>query len=575
MLPAIIWWLSQADPNGKTIVSIVCRDVIEYCDLGGPWEIGEISSLPDRGEVEHFPTIPDGVRRSLARWFRHKAVWATTLTEVDNYIAAAKQILPPTDVTAWEPLFTALRQRFTIADKAPNNADLITRLQSWKSTTHDALGKKINTPKVPAKRSDTDALVALLDDKRPTRWVTDYALPRPLGDVALEALGELWGFDWRWLVVDNPAVAALLPPPYTISFNQDDAEEFDDGDESLWRQTAWTAERRAVIMPAIKAWWNNRTPANLSPLSGVFRTLPLSLWRNLTYQLSVKEFTQPELGDIFAERLKTIAPLELDIQRERNLIPVIMQIMLRHPQHTGIKTIIDSWPPSPWMDVIAPLQSELANDPATFERWLNNQLFIPPHYTVPSDDLVNPWNYLGITVHRPSTQRLATLRKILNGDKNDPRFAWLVSQIGQFCWFDNSDLLPNKWQAVVSNIAQGIPCALAQDGLNDQRIISPALREIIINGIGGNNGNSLAKQLPLNARICDWTATQLLEDGGVLDGNRGNIISQKEFLTLNQTKRDGVITELEEKLKPIAEEKIKQAKLIADPILKPDDVTDF
>jgi hypothetical protein len=565
VLPALIWWLSGVDSAGSCVVAAVFNEAVLRHDVADTWGIGRSGN--DRGNIETVSTIPDGVRRSAARWFRHQAVWAQNSAEVEKYITAAQHILPTTDLPTWEPILSALRARITIPPTAAPDADLIARLQSWKSTAKDAKGKWIRDSKVPAKRSDTDALVALLDDNRPTRWVSDYALPRPLGDVALEALSELWHCDWRWLVVNDPAVAAILPP-------RKEKNKIDRGDEWLWASTAWTAERRAIIMPAIKTWWKNRSPPTLSPLHAIFRTLPFPNWQDVLRYLPAKDSGQTELGDIFAERLRAITPPDINNWMDLNIISDIMHIAVRQPQHAGIKAVLNSWTPTPWLEAVAALQAEFSGDSATFDRWMQNGLEQQPAIAR-DDNPTTPWKLVGIWVHRPTPQRLAALRKIIHDDINDPRFPWMASQLGKYLWLGNWTIFPGLWKDVTRQAAQGIPCALAQDGLNDQRVITPTLRQALLNWIDGYEEHQIAKQLPHNARICDWTATILLNDGGVLDGKRGNMISQEDFLRLNQTKRDDVIAELKEKLKPIAEEKMKQAKLIADPLLKPDDVKDF
>ena len=100
------------------------------------------------------------------------------------------------------------------------------------------------------------------------------------------------------------------------------------------------------------------------------------------------------------------------------------------------------------------------------------------------------------------------------------------------------------------------------DGLKDQRVLKPTVRRAFINSLHNYDDNQMAKRMPADTRICDWTAVQMLSQSSVLGGDGKHIADEATFLTLDRAKRDAVITALVEKLTPKLEENLEAAKLI-------------
>ncbi len=559
VLPALSWWLSGQDPDGRALVGAVYLEAVERRDLAVPWTIPDHRQAKERGALLVAPSIPDGVRRSLARWFRQRMVWAVDAAAAEQAAAAARALLPAGERTLWEPLLARMRARLELPASPAAGAELVARLQSWKDTSQTDTGQWMEGREVPATRTDTPALVALLADDRPTRWVSNHALPRPVGDAALLALGEIWGVDWRWLVVDEPAVAAVLTPSL-------DAQRATFGDEWLWSQTAWTDERRRVIVAALQAWWRDHGAAGESPSVAVLRVLPLSMWEETLPLLSDAEVSQPHFGDIVADRLRALPVTDHQKPENPEVVAGLLSAVVLQPKHAGISALLASWPTRPWIVALVEERAEFAGDAAQFDRWMQDAM---EHHHPPEADYfralyATPWGALGLWVHRPTATRLASLRQVLARDPKDPVMRWMLVEVGSGDWMLSRLAQRGEHELADGKKARAIPCALALAGLADRRPLARATRVSLESGAGShwNVMGDLAKNLPADARVCDWVAVRMLLNGSVLDREPSELGTPQEYVAAPIGDRDGVIKGLVERLTPLAEETAVAAGLL-------------
>jgi hypothetical protein len=543
VLPALAWWQSGEDKDGHSLIAAVMREAVRRHDVADAWNIIPGRGGEERGALVALPPIPDGVRRSLARWFREQLVWPHDAAAATHAVTAITALLAPGDQSAWEPIIALLRARLDLPASAPTGADLAARLQSWKDSVADQHGHWPDPAPVPAIRADTAALMALLDDARPTRRVEAFALPHTLGDMALEALCELWHVDWRWLVVDDPLVAAILPPSDHLA--EPDLRT-DLGDEWVWSQTAWTPERRAAITAALARWWKAHGTAGESPTISAFRTLPFAMWAETLDSLPATEMADVRLGDVLAARLQTIAPLDPDGRMQHDAILGLLAAAIRFPAHPGLTAALAAWPAAPWLAGVAAIRSEYAGDAASFDRWLSAGFAhsLPPRH-IDFDHLdATPWGCIGLWAHHPTAHRLESLRTMLKGSVDDPRMIYVLLHVGSTLWSWSLDLRHDGHSDFRSRRAQAIPCALALDCLRDQRLLGAATRAQLVQWSETQDLADLARKVPADARVCDWVAARLLSEDTVLPTNPHDANDALTFLAAPLAKRDASIVHL-------------------------------
>jgi hypothetical protein len=564
VLPALAWWLSGVDAQGKGVVAAVLREAALRRDLYDIWSIGVGRGGSERGPVATVSTIGDGVRRSLARWFRAQLVWDADGAKADRTVAAIWKVLPAADAQDWRPLVERLRARLDLPMHASPKAGLDVRLQSWLDANADAHGHWRDEAEVPATRAATAELVALLSDDRATRWVDRfYALPHPLGDAALEALGRIWGVDWRWIVASDPTVAALLPPP-----TRDQPPVFPGmGDEWLWVQSAWTPERRAAVVTALQAWWRNHGAAGASPLAAIFQGLPVNQWAEVLTQLAPAD-TGDQLGDAIAQRLRALPPPDPEQAMGMYTVQAILVAGMRFPTHAGISAALAAWPPSPWLTGVAAIRAECAGDSAAFDRWIQAGLARGgPPKDQPGEEsgalMATVWGAIGLWAHDPSAERLAALRQLLARDPSDATMTWLLLQVGSSDWLNGLDAHRRIGSDTAGAIAQAIPCALAVDGLKDRRPLDEKARARLRSRMLWVEIARVLDKLPNDARVCDWVAARLMIWGSVLGkAAHGDALT---FLASPLAQRDVVIAGLVDQLKPQAEDDEVAAGLLPKP----------
>lgn len=168
-------------------------------------------------------------------------------------------------------------------------------------------------------KDDAGALVRLLDDGRPSRWV-DQGVARTLGDCALGALQELVGEDPREL-------AGLKTAP------------------------RWDAAERKACADAIAAWWTGHGASVAGVLDGAVAELPLERALNLVQQrngapqrrlaatLGRRLAARPPAAAELEGRLTTLARVAL----EQSEVPELRQGIGRLPATPGTAVFLAAW----------------------------------------------------------------------------------------------------------------------------------------------------------------------------------------------------------------------------------------
>jgi len=192
------------------------------------WRTSQKSLVPEAPAV--------ALRRAMHRWCRNQLMQDKPLITPRVAAAVCRATLDPGDPQRNGPRTDALLAATALPAHPPEGADLPTRLASWGAPADPSLivrgsneGAGIrNEFRVPEEaytpeRKDLDALIALLGDGRPSRFI-DFSGARSIGDNAFRAVAGLISADPRALA-DHPM------------------------------NTPWTAEERTKAAAAVQAWW--------------------------------------------------------------------------------------------------------------------------------------------------------------------------------------------------------------------------------------------------------------------------------------------------------------------------------
>jgi hypothetical protein len=147
--------------------------------------------------------------------------------------------------------------------------------------------------------------------------------------------------------------------------------------------------------------------------------------------------------------------------------------------------------------------------------------------------------------------------------------------LGLYGWLGNWSLLPGGHKELTRAAAQAVPCALALDGLKDQRALKPSVRRALIHSVNSYYRNQIAKRLPADARICDWVAVQTIGEDGVLSDNNQGLIEVEAFLTAPRAQRDAAIATIIERLTLRCEERLQAAGMVPTPAPVPTGADNF
>jgi hypothetical protein len=303
--------------------SLVAR-LSAYCAMPLGWEtravpLRLIGSFDSRGWMNphaadpkddpakrpRMPTRAVAIRLTMARTLINLAVsryHSDFYQPIDRarVLAAAEKLSG--GVPGFHDRIMLLQATIAVPAKAPERADLATQLVSWDPERTGAFAP--SAAPIPG-TDDPGALVALLADLRPTRWV-DRTWPRTLGDNALRALCYLIGCDPRLAVGRDPAAP-------------------------------WTSEERSATASALAAWWK--------PLAGkTVHDIKLELI-GLQNPFQVCALLQaakqaPDQGMAVLDRLASVwskPPKNLEAQDLQTILDAA-------GNHVGLRAAVMAWP---------------------------------------------------------------------------------------------------------------------------------------------------------------------------------------------------------------------------------------
>jgi hypothetical protein len=178
------------------------------------------------------------LRRAMHRWCRNELMHDVRLLSPRVAAAVCLATLDPGDPQRHAPRIAALSAAAGIPAEPGPSADLAGKLASWSlpgrprmvvSSTNDGAGMTTSfvepKPAYKPERKDLDALMALLSDDRPSRFI-DFSGARSIGDNAFRAVAEILDADPR----------ALAKHPVTAP---------------------WTPAERKKAATAVQAWWKD------------------------------------------------------------------------------------------------------------------------------------------------------------------------------------------------------------------------------------------------------------------------------------------------------------------------------
>lgn len=559
---ALAWWRGGADPSCRAVLAAAVQAEVEDIDRGCPLVLDRMGhETQDRDEVV-IPAPELAVRRICARWFADRLRLATGAEEIRRWGDAAERILASEDRVSWGIHLGRLRAAKALAE-GPAGPALSARLAAWRGTGRDQLDGQWEgaAPPPPATLADLDALVALLGDTGPSRW-WDGRVPRTLGDNALRCLAALTGVDWRWLVVDEPAVAARFASPLGAQV------------EPPWHVQRWTDAHRAACAAAIVGWWTaHRAAGAAGAVAATLRRMPAESWEDIFEQVPQTLLTDA-VGDAIAAALQPPAGQAL---------PAIGAIRgaLLMPKHAGITAALATWPLGQALARLTAMRGQLAGTGAYDAAILDllHGRFVPPQESFHGwrpERMLDPDCNLGLWMHQPTPARLQALAETLQRPLDQPGTLWLLAQVG----ISHHDVL-GTWPFAERCFAgrpgrRAIPARLVELALADVRALTPAASTRLAELEGAGGGPTTWRNVA-QPRVCDWAALQLM------DGYRhlgleflpDGVDRPDTFRSADPAVRDRAIAALRRALAPVVADLLVEAGLAPAPPAKPAGGVDF
>ena len=499
----IAWWLSGLDPDGRTIIASAAAAEVGDADRPGRMPIAVMGHTQSgEGPTVAMPDPTTAVRRTCSRWFRERARLAADDAEAERWASAARSILTEADRSEIGVTVDALVAVRRITVPRPT-APLDARLAAWPDQGRDQRRGtwEAQAPPVPASLTDLDGLIALLSDERPSRWI-DQGIPRSIGDNALRAIAELTGVDWRWLVLDDPAVAAVAAPIKSGI-----------GEQQRWHRWPWSHAQRQAVATALAAWWSaHRSQGPVTAVAGVIARMPMVQWDDLLQHIPDR-FVDATTGAAVAQRIAAWRMPAGDTGPMMADPPwTVIRACLRWHGDPAVTAAIGGWPVAPWRDRLLRLRAQLGGGTA-YDADLES--FCAGRSGMPADgggnwdwqECINPAFNLGLWAHEPTTARLTALRGCLAGSLDEGTALWMVARIGygrlDVCGgWDGTDRFTAGKTAPYA-----IPAALALAALEDRRPIPAARLKRLAEACTYDREIATMRDL----RVCDVIAYRVLQ----------------------------------------------------------------
>lgn len=500
------------------------------------------------GQPRELFAVPDAVsalRAGLIAHFRGRALNAVRAPgpgapgpgakppEADAAAALAAlttaERLLPADASAARTDLALLRGRAALPAAVAADAPLAERLAVWdgqltKPSTDNnpdmmqESRRQYGATNLVASETDLDALLGLLGDPRPCRWL-DQGNARTLGDNALRAIAAILGCDPRSFIGRDPAAP-------------------------------WTDAERAATASALRAW---RTANAGRPLVEVLVAAVPSMHPTDLAQL-LQQSPIERRGPLLDAATKTWA------QPPAGADEAAVTAVIAHARdHVGMLGAIAAWKVE---GELAPLLAAFhltIGDPAPFDALFaaafvdSGKVGQAMYQTVP------------LVRYAPTPERLQRLVEVLRGPLDQQPTETLVQLVmGGMNWGGNPGNLVQTWvqtkkgdREVLERRAQAVSLALYALLLADQRPLTPALRkQFVDNGHrqrrmqGQGAATPEAKpELAADLRLADLAGGQFQSLAWQVDTLLGNEVRQRaDALVVDLTKpiaeRDRQLDEL-------------------------------
>lgn len=314
--------------------------------------------MRDQAGTRDVPDPIPGQRQAVSRWLRLLLLDPPGLADLGldapRAAALAVSVLPAADRQAAQARIDLLLARAGLPEKAPDEADLGVRLQSWdaievdprqaqhlpddeaiarmpiESQQHYRRLKEAMSAWKPAE-SDIPALLALLTDARPSRWL-DGEQPRTVGDNALRAIARVLRFDPRLLLGREPAMP-------------------------------WTDAERLATAEALRAWWTGLGGRQLdAALTDAIATMPAAAAARVVVSRT-DEARGPMLARLVAAWQGKPAP---DIRAD-----ALAQLLSTSGGDAALSAVVATWPAQGELRPLLAVWNDQQGRPEALDRLLD------------------------------------------------------------------------------------------------------------------------------------------------------------------------------------------------------------
>lgn len=468
-------------------------DTLQLGAGNGGFRMGGFQGDPDTWMTENAGklALPDpalAAGRLLADYFAGLLVDRRALAahrlEPAAAAAAAIALLGESERAARAPAIERLIARLSLPEKAPDGADLATRVQLWSPANggrhFGPQDEDEEVPDIPAealaqmppearahfermraaktvwKPRDEDAagLVALLADRRPSRWL-DGVHARTLGDNALRALATVVGFDPRLLIGRDP-------------------------------DAAWNDGERDAVAKDLQAWFAALAGKPIAEgLAAAIERLPAEAVSTILQ--GRPEDQRAPLLERIAAQWKAGPPKDAEPQH-------IGAIVALAGDHAGIAAALAAWPVADRLRPLLACWHDRAGRPAELDKLIDEIAADREQHGILA-------TALGQAMERPSPARLQRCLGLLSGPHDDPRtWAPLSAALGNGGYWDQA------WVGVNAMNSHGSRVSSSDDG--DKPDPAKAIRLAVV-------AAALADRRPIEDKLLeiesnpDWSSVQI------------------------------------------------------------------